>query len=78
MRARWWSVAAALGIALVASGCGGDNLEFCDGCGTPVPTVTLTPTPTVSTSATGATPTTNVTPTTGGSASPAPTNAATS
>ena len=33
-----------LGGALVASGCGGDNLDLCDGCGTPVPTVTPTST----------------------------------
>jgi len=41
-------------VATIASGCGGDNLELCDGCGptrTPTPTVTVTP------EATGPTPT---------------------
>ena len=43
-----------LGLAMVVSsamlaltGCGGDHLELCDGCGTPTPTVTETPTATV-------------------------------
>lgn len=41
-----------LGTTLAVTGCGGDNLELCDGCGTPTPTVTptstaatITPTP---------------------------------
>ena len=31
---------------LAIAGCGGDNLALCNGCSTPVPSVTLTPTPT--------------------------------
>jgi len=48
-----------LGTTLVVTGCGGDNLELCDGCGAPTPTPTLTstaPTPTGPTP-TGPTPT---------------------
>ena len=47
MRMRVRGTVAAVAAALVLAGCGGDNLAFCDGCGTPTPTVTLTPTPTV-------------------------------
>ena len=46
MRARVWSGAVMVVAATMIAGCGGDNLEFCDGCGTPTPTVTVTPTPT--------------------------------
>jgi hypothetical protein len=35
-------------LALIASACGGDNLDLCDGCGTRTATPTVTPTPTVS------------------------------
>jgi hypothetical protein len=54
---------ALLGLLMMAlAGCGGDNLEFCDGCGTP--TVTVTPTSTAPTpTATGLTPTPSPTPT---------------
>jgi hypothetical protein len=45
MRVRTWAGAMLIAGTLSATGCGGDNLELCDGCGTPVPTVTLTPTP---------------------------------
>jgi hypothetical protein len=44
MRVRVLLTVLLLGGALVAAGCGGDNLELCDGCGTPVPTVTPTST----------------------------------
>ena len=56
---------ALLGLLVVAlAGCGGDNLEFCDGCGTPTPTFTVTPespSPTAPTP-TGRTPTPTTTP----------------
>lgn len=61
MRARMWSVAMLVVAATSVVGCGGDNLDFCDGCGSPTPTATLTPTPTptesVETSTTPRTPT---------------------
>ena len=48
MRVRVLLAAMLLGGTLAAAGCGGDNLALCDGCGTPVPTVTPTSTaPTV-------------------------------
>lgn len=46
MRVRVWSMLMAVVAATALVGCGGDNLDFCDGCGTPTPTVTVTPTPT--------------------------------
>lgn len=46
MRVRVWSVVLTLVAATTVVGCGGDNLDFCDGCGSPTPTVTQTPTPT--------------------------------
>ena len=51
-------------LAMLAAGCGGDNLELCDGCGptrTPTPTVTTTPEATAPTP-TAATPTSTSTP----------------
>ena len=44
MRVRVLLTVLLLGGTLVAAGCGGDNLDLCDGCGTPVPTVTPTST----------------------------------
>jgi hypothetical protein len=52
-------------LAFVAVGCGGDNLEICDGCGparTPTPTVSITPEATAPTP-TSSTPTATSTPT---------------
>jgi hypothetical protein len=68
MRVRVGTVMVLVGAMLAAGGCGGDNLELCDGCGTPVPTITVTPSPTITStpatpvpSATARTPTPNPT-----------------
>ncbi|MEB2283941.1 MAG: hypothetical protein OZ922_04605 [Myxococcales bacterium] len=47
MRIRVWGVVLAVTVSSLVAGCGGDNLEFCRGCGTPTPQPTSTPTPTL-------------------------------
>ena len=64
MRVRAWAGVLAI-VTTIATGCGGDNLELCDGCGptrTPTPTVSVTPEATAPTP-TAATPTATSTPT---------------
>jgi hypothetical protein len=56
MRVRVLLATTILGGMLASAGCGGDNLELCDGCGTPTPTVTPTSTPTTPTPTLSATP----------------------
>ncbi len=60
MRVRAWTGFVVFAALALLAGCGGDNLEFCPGCGSPTPTVTVTPTPTATASA--ATPSASPTP----------------
>ncbi len=63
MRVGRWSVMVLLVGALAATGCGGDPIDLCEGCGVPTPTPTASTTPDVTApTPTSSTPTATPTP----------------